>query len=158
VHLALAWLLAWVRAHLVSALHQESARRASARERQESALRRPIAAARSIVRESVEQALRYITKEERMIGRCIAVAALLTLAISSRGYADTAAANSCAAKLPKDAKTIFDTTLPKVTPGADLRELLTTNTRSLAISGAVARSTARDSATAAAQCLRLVNS
>jgi hypothetical protein len=158
VHLALALLLASVRAHLASALHQAWAHRASARERQASALRRPIVAARSIVRDFAEQVLRYIRKEERMIGRCIAVAALLTLAISSRGHADTAAANSCAANLPKDAKTIFDTTLPKVTPGADLRDLLTSSTRSLAISGAVARSTARDSANAAAQCLRLVNS
>ncbi len=76
---------------------------------------------------------------------------------TSGAHADAAAANACAASLPKDAKTIFDTTLPQVGPGADLRSLLTTNTRSLAMNGTISRGDARSSAQAAAKCLEQVN-
>ena|SRR5215469_8570750 len=69
--------------------------------------------------------------------------------------ADTESANACATKLSPDAKSIFDATLPHVRPGADMRSLLTTSTRRLAFSGAIDLGSARASATAAAQCLRL---
>lgn len=68
-------------------------------------------------------------------------------------HAETAAA--CSAQLSKDARTIFDTTLPKVTPTSDLREIVTADTRSLAMSGQINSDNARDSAIAAAHCLRL---
>jgi len=86
----------------------------------------------------------------------LAFAMLLPIVCAAHGArADAAAANACAAKLPKDAKTIFAATLPKVTPGADLRAVLTSSARSLAISGKIDRGTARDSATAAGECLKL---
>lgn len=69
-----------------------------------------------------------------------------------------AGANACAAKLPKDARTIYDATLPKVTPGADLRDVVTNSTRDLAMAGSINRGSARQSATQAAQCLRLAGS
>jgi hypothetical protein len=97
---------------------------------------------------------------EPMIVRFTArgVALALPLLVSGALYtsgarADEAAANSCAAALPKDAKAIFDATLPQVGPGVDLRGLVTTNTRSLAMAGTIDRGSARQSAVAAAQCL-----
>ena len=62
---------------------------------------------------------------------------------------------ACAAQLPKDARTIFDTTQPKVTPTSDLRAVVTANTRSLAMAGKIKSGSARDSALAAAHCLQL---
>jgi hypothetical protein len=68
--------------------------------------------------------------------------------------ADTAAAKACATRLPKDAKAIFNATLPQVAPGSDLRSLLTSNTPRLAIFGTIDRGNARQS-TAAAERLKL---
>jgi hypothetical protein len=68
--------------------------------------------------------------------------------------ADTAAANTCAAGLSKDARTIFDATLPKVAPGVDLKSVVTSTTRGLAMSGTIDRGTARESATQAGTCLK----
>ena len=79
---------------------------------------------------------------------------LLTVFASQGIGADTAAAKACAATLPKDAKAIFDATLPQIGPGADLRSLVTSNTRSLALSGSIDRGSARQSATAAGECLK----
>ncbi|MEJ0020907.1 MAG: hypothetical protein WDN25_31035 [Acetobacteraceae bacterium] len=82
----------------------------------------------------------------------LALFALPMLALAAR--ADTGSAAACAAQLPGDAKAIFDKTASQVRPTSDLRSLVTTNTRSLAISGSISRDTARQSATAAAQCLK----
>jgi len=70
-------------------------------------------------------------------------------------WADAAAAQKCATTLPKDGRAIFQATLPQVQPGTDLREVVTASTRTLVQSGQIDRGTARDSAMAAAQCLRL---
>src|SRR5215471_18984406 len=94
----------------------------------------------------------------RLVSGRIGCGLVLLLAVAlplQNGHATSAAANECAAKLPKDAKAIFDATLPKVVPGANLRDLVTTNTRSLAIAGTIDRGTARQSAAAAGQCLQL---
>lgn len=88
----------------------------------------------------------------------LAAACLLLLTCAGTARADTAAANACAAKLSPDARTIYDRTLPQVTPDANLRDLLTSNTRSLAMSGTISFGNARDSATAASECLRLARS
>jgi hypothetical protein len=69
--------------------------------------------------------------------------------------ADAASAQKCAAGLPKDGQAIFQATLPQVQPGADLRDVVTASTRSLVESGQIDRGSARQSAVAAAQCLRL---
>jgi hypothetical protein len=86
----------------------------------------------------------------------LALALLMPIVVGASGArADSAAANACAAQLPKDARTIFDTTLPQLTPNADLRSLVIASTRKLAMAGTIDRSDARDSATAAAKCLQL---
>jgi hypothetical protein len=89
----------------------------------------------------------------------VALAALFALVMATQdARADAAAANDCAARLAKDARAIFDATLPQLKPGTDLRTVVTARARSLAISGAIARDTARQSATEAGTCLRLVGS
>jgi hypothetical protein len=70
-------------------------------------------------------------------------------------WADATAAQKCATTLPKDGRAIFQATLPQVQPGTDLRDVVTTSTRALVQSGQIDRGTARDSAMAAVQCLRL---
>jgi hypothetical protein len=91
----------------------------------------------------------------RFIARGAALALPLLIACAMpASSADTAAAQACAANLPKDAKAIFDKTLPQVGPDTNLRDLLTTNTRSLAMSGAIGIGSARASATAASECLQ----
>ncbi len=91
----------------------------------------------------------------------VAFAMVLSLPIvigAGRARADEAAANACAAQLPKDAQTIFRTTLPQLTPNASLRSLVTANTRKLAMAGTIDRGDARQSAIAAGKCLQLVGS
>jgi hypothetical protein len=88
--------------------------------------------------------------------RALITLALLPIAFAPiPAHADTGAANACAEKLSPDARAIFDATLPQVVPGADLRSLLTANTRKLAFAGAIEVGNARASATEASQCLRL---
>jgi hypothetical protein len=70
-------------------------------------------------------------------------------------HADAAAVQACAAKLPKDVRTVFDATLPYMAPGVDLRGLLTTTTKGLVQGGQIDQANARPSAVAAGQCLRL---
>jgi hypothetical protein len=87
----------------------------------------------------------------------VAFALVLMLPIAAattQARADTAAATSCASGLAKDAKAIFDASLPQIAPGIDLRDVVTANTRKLAIAGTIDRGTARDMATAAAVCLK----
>jgi len=89
--------------------------------------------------------------------RLVVVLALLPFVAlhGSEARADAAAARGCAARLPKDARAIFDTTLPKVGPGTDLRDLVSAATRRLVMDGKIDRGSARSSAMAAAKCLRL---
>ena len=84
----------------------------------------------------------------------IALPLLIALAMPN-AHADTAKMTACAAKLTPDAKAIFDKTLPQVTPSSNLRTLLTSTTRSLAMSGSINMGNARQSATSAGQCLQL---
>jgi hypothetical protein len=92
--------------------------------------------------------------------RPILLAAVLSLAVLAGhgARADGKAAQACAAKLPKDAQAIFGATLPQLTPGADLRDVVTATTRQLVMDGKIDRDNARPSAMSAAKCLRLAGS
>jgi hypothetical protein len=86
----------------------------------------------------------------------IALALLLPFAFApAAARADADAARTCAEKLSPDARSIFDAALPQVGPEADMRSLLTDTTRRLAFSGTIGIGSARESATAASQCLQL---
>jgi hypothetical protein len=80
--------------------------------------------------------------------------AVVVAPAAQAGQADKAAANACAAGLSKDAKAIYDATLPKVVPGVDLKSTVTSTTRSLAFGGTIDRGTARTSAQEAGVCLK----
>ena len=91
----------------------------------------------------------------RLLAFRAAIALSLITAFATAGaQADSTAMTACAAKLTPDAKVIFDKTLPQVTPSANLRDLLTSNTRSLVMAGTVKYASARASATAAGHCLQ----
>ena len=92
----------------------------------------------------------------RAMGRAVGMLALGLACVGAAraGQVDKAAATTCASGLSKDAKAIFDASLPKVTPGVDLRSVVTSTTRSLAFSGTIDRGTARESAVEAGACLK----
>lgn len=84
------------------------------------------------------------------------ITALALLALSTApALAGAAEAKSCAASLDANGQTIFNAALPQATPGADLKAVVTTTTKSLVSSGQVPMSAARPAAMAAGQCLKL---
>ncbi len=85
-----------------------------------------------------------------------AAAASLCL-LSSVALADRPAADKCAAGLSTDAKTIYTSTAAQVVPGANLRDIITAQTKALVKSGAVPMSSARPAAEAAGKCLAMIN-
>lgn len=84
------------------------------------------------------------------------VASLAVLAaLATPALADTAAANRCAAKLPEDARAIYNASAPLLVKGADGRAIVTEQTRKLVLSGKVSHLSANTAAMAAADCLVL---
>jgi hypothetical protein len=83
--------------------------------------------------------------------RAATIAVLLIAPVAA--HAGKAEAESCAKALPQEARLIYDTVAPKITAASNVKDVVTENTRQLAMSGKVSRSTARDSATSAGQCL-----
>jgi hypothetical protein len=79
------------------------------------------------------------------------VGALSLSAVPS--FADRAAADKCAAGLSADSKLIYAATVGSVKPGVDLKDVVTSKTRSLVMSGKVGRGGARAAAQAAGTCL-----
>jgi hypothetical protein len=82
--------------------------------------------------------------------------AALLLAPPLQAFADPAAAVKCQASLDPEAKLIYDTVSPLVTPTTVIRDAIKQQTRSLVIAGKVNRATARDSAKAAGECFRML--
>jgi len=88
---------------------------------------------------------------ERAMIRATTIALLLLVPVAAE--AGKAEADSCAKALPQEARLIYDTVAPKITAASNVKDVVTENTRQLALSGKVSRGTARDSATSAGQCL-----
>lgn len=86
----------------------------------------------------------------------LAAAGVLLTAAAGPAFADAAGAAKCAAGLSGDAKTIYDATAPSVTAGADLRALVTSQTKSLVMNGTIGRGGAKAAATAAGACLAML--
>ncbi|MEJ8571046.1 hypothetical protein [Microbaculum marinum] len=80
------------------------------------------------------------------------------LLTATAAYAGQQEADSCAAGLSAESKTIYDATAPQVSASTDLRSVLTDTTKSLAMSGKVSRASAKSSAEAAAKCLEMLKS
>jgi hypothetical protein len=85
----------------------------------------------------------------------ILVAAIL-LTAPSLAFANPAAALKCSANLAPEAKLIYDTVFPLLTPTSVIRDVIKQQTRSLVLAGKVKRATAPDSAKAAGGCLRML--
>lgn len=81
---------------------------------------------------------------------CLFAIALLLPATALAGQQE---ADQCAASLPEAARMIYAASLPRVAPGADLRDIVKTETRKLVKSGRIARSGAVEHAEAAGACL-----
>jgi hypothetical protein len=71
-------------------------------------------------------------------------------------YADQQAADACAARLPKSSAAIYSASAAQISPGANLRDIVTHVTRSLVMSGDLSRSEARPAAEAAGSCLKFL--
>jgi hypothetical protein len=69
-------------------------------------------------------------------------------------YADRAAADACAAKLPADAKLVYAETIGSTKKGIDMQEMVRSKTRGLVMGGKLSRSAARPAAEAAGTCLK----
>jgi hypothetical protein len=61
--------------------------------------------------------------------------AAVIVAAPYTAFADAAAAAKCQAGLAPEARLIYNTTFPLVTPNTDLRDVLTKQTRSLVLDG-----------------------
>lgn len=83
--------------------------------------------------------------------RSMIIAALLLVPASA--LADQNAADTCAASLPKDGKTIYESVGPSYKPGTDLRALMKAQVPGLVMAGKVDKSSARANAVAAGKCL-----
>lgn len=80
----------------------------------------------------------------------LAIAVLLP----STAFAGQPEAAACAATLTPTGQKIYAVTAPHVTPGANLRNVLTTQVKKLVFSGEISRSSARENAQAAGVCLQ----
>jgi hypothetical protein len=89
----------------------------------------------------------------RLLFACLIAVTTLSLG-SAPAFADKAAADACAAKLPANAKLIYAAAIGGVTPGADLNELVRSKTRPLVMSGKIGRDQAMGAAQAAGTCLQ----
>ncbi len=65
-------------------------------------------------------------------------------------------ADSCAAILPAEAKSIYANVSPSVTPGIDLRALVREKVTAMVKAGEVGMTTARTSALSAGKCLQML--
>lgn len=90
---------------------------------------------------------------------------ILTLAVTvgalcctTAAFADQASAGKCAAGLSPQGQQVYAASAPQVTPGADLRGIITQQTKSLVMSGAMSRDAAKPAAEAAGKCLKLLAS
>jgi hypothetical protein len=82
-----------------------------------------------------------------------------TLVLAASGaYADKQQGTACAGSLDAESKTIYDAVAPEVTASTNLRDVVTSSTRSLVMKGQVNRSTAKASAEAAGACLEKLKS
>ncbi len=81
---------------------------------------------------------------------------LLAIAVLLPGtaFAGEPEAAACAAALTPIGQKIYAVTAPHVAPGADLKNVLTTQVKKLVFSGEISRSTARENAQAAGVCLQ----
>ncbi|RBP16500.1 hypothetical protein DFR50_105143 [Roseiarcus fermentans] len=72
-------------------------------------------------------------------------------------FADQKAADGCAAKLGRASAAIYAASAAQLSPGANLRDVVTSVTRGMVMSGDLGRAEARPAAEAAGACLSLLD-
>ena len=87
-----------------------------------------------------------------MVRTTMIAAALVGMATMAR--ADAAAGDACAANLTADGKQVYAAVVAANPTLQNLRETIEEQARSLVFAGKIARSTGRDNATAAGECVR----
>lgn len=80
--------------------------------------------------------------------------ALAILSMATMARADAAAGDACAANLTADGKQIYAAVVAANPTLQNLRETIEEQARSLVFAGKIARSTGRDNATVAGECVR----
>jgi hypothetical protein len=85
----------------------------------------------------------------------VMIAAAALIAFTTASVAGQAEAESCASGLDANGQMIFNSALPQVAPGADLKGIVTATTKSLVASGQIKRGDAKPAAMAAGECLKL---
>ncbi len=88
----------------------------------------------------------------------IVTAIFVLMLTASAVFAGQPEADQCAAGLSPDAKTIYDTVAPQVDASTNLRDAVSSTTRSLVMGGKIPRSSAKASAQAAGACLEMLKS
>ena len=83
----------------------------------------------------------------------VGLAAAFVMLLPTAAFADQAAADACAAKLPKNASAIYTASAAQASPGADLKAVVTKVTRGMVLSGKMSRDDAKPAAEAAGACL-----
>jgi len=87
--------------------------------------------------------------------KAIAAAAAIIVGASAGARADKAAADACAAKLNGDGKAVYAAVVAAGPTKDTLRSVVEREGRSLAMGGKISRGSARENATAAAECAQL---
>lgn len=90
--------------------------------------------------------LRFLTAFLSLVGLSMLPAAV---------QADQAAADACATKLSKDGQLLYNQAAPTVTRTTNIKDALTAVARPLVMNGTMSRTTARDAAEAAGECMKL---
>jgi hypothetical protein len=83
------------------------------------------------------------------------LAALLALLPVST-FANQKTADSCASSLPKSSAAIYAASVKRISPGANIRDIVTSVTRGMVMSGDLGRGDAKPAAEAAGACLKLL--
>jgi len=94
--------------------------------------------------------------EKRLWACCFLLIAGVLLSAPLAALAGPGPASQCRTNLAPEAKLIYDTVFPLITPTTVIRDVIKQQTRSLVMAGKVRRATARDSAKAAGECFRLL--
>ncbi|MBV8393814.1 MAG: hypothetical protein JOY81_11595 [Alphaproteobacteria bacterium] len=81
------------------------------------------------------------------------MAAGMTMVLATAAYADSAAADACAAKLNPDGKAVYAAVVAQKPTQATLKETVEKEARSLVMGGKISRGSARENATEAGRCV-----
>ena len=82
------------------------------------------------------------------------IAAFSVMACASAAWADGAAGDACAANLSPDGKAIYAAVVAANPTSQTLRDVVEEQARGLVMGGKISRSTGRENAVAAAECVR----